>query len=70
MKTANHSKAADALAMAFYVNGCAFNCVRNPFFKHMVQRIATAKPGFKLPSYDKLRGELLQRVGATSCFKT
>eukprot|EP00955_Chlamydomonas_euryale_P112188 366116-Chlamydomonas_euryale.AAC.13 len=40
----------------------AFNCVHKPFFKHIVQRIAAAGPGFKLPSYDKLRGELLQRV--------
>lgn len=50
--------------MAFYANGWAFNGVWDPFVKHMVQRIAAAGPGFKLPNYDALRGELLQSVCA------
>eukprot|EP00955_Chlamydomonas_euryale_P085433 364100-Chlamydomonas_euryale.AAC.11 len=60
MKTMNHSKAADAVVMTFYVNGWAYYCMSNPFFQHMVQLIAAGAPGFKLPSYAKRDGEMLQ----------
>eukprot|EP00955_Chlamydomonas_euryale_P016668 178030-Chlamydomonas_euryale.AAC.3 len=66
----NHPKAADVLVMVFYVNGWGFNCMRDSFLKRMVQLIAAAAPGFKMPSYDKLHGELLQSVDATQCLKT
>eukprot|EP00955_Chlamydomonas_euryale_P062307 358344-Chlamydomonas_euryale.AAC.5 len=65
MKT-NHSKVADAVVMAFDVNVWACYCMSTPFFKHMVQLIAAAAPGFKLPPYAKWRGELLQRAPSVS----
>jgi len=41
-------------------SGIPFNFVRNPFYVSMFEAIFIVGPGYKPPTYEKLRGHILQ----------
>jgi Protein of unknown function (DUF 659) len=48
-----------ALARMFYANGLSFNLVLNPYFKDFVAAVAGHGYGYKAPTYNRLREDLL-----------
>ncbi|XP_010941564.1 uncharacterized protein [Elaeis guineensis] len=50
-----------AVAKFMYDTGIPFNAANSIYFQRMADAIATAGPGYKMPSYHSLRGKLLNR---------
>lgn len=62
-KRTKQAEVDDAWEKAFVANGIAFNVARDPTFRAAVSLTArTADPNYQLPSYQALRGPLLDRA--------
>ena len=54
-----HSQARKAIANFWYYSDIPFHCARSPYWQAMVDAIAVAGPGFKAPTSESLRTDLL-----------
>ncbi|KAI3904083.1 hypothetical protein MKW92_027377 [Papaver armeniacum] len=50
-----------AVAKFMYDAGISFNAANSLYFQQMADAISAVGPGYKMPSYDSLRGDLLDR---------
>ena len=54
-----HIQARKAIATFWYYCDLPFNYARSPYWQAMIDAVTIAGPGFKAPSYDSLRTDLL-----------
>ena len=54
-----HSQARKAIANFWFYSDILFHCARSPYWQAMIDAVAFASPGFKAPSLESLRTDLL-----------
>lgn len=54
-----HSQARKAIANFWYYSDIPFHCARSPYWQAMIDAVAIAGPGFKAPTSESLRTNLL-----------
>ena len=54
-----HKQARKAIANFWYYSDIPFNCARSPYWQSMIDAVAVAGPGFKAPTSESLRTDML-----------